>query len=275
MSYWWIKYKESIVLIFLVVFCLTLIGSPFNQQVQSVRNFFYYLLAPSQKISFEMLQDNSRLTKNIISLVNLREENLNLQEENYRLKSQIQQSREALTENERLKALLAYKNESAYYGQLARVIGSEPENCYTSIWVNKGREDNVIQNMVVLAYQRGSIGLVGRVVEVQPRSARILLITDQESELRVINERTRYESVAKGENNFSLRLRYFLNEADIKPGDILVTSGKGGIFPSGLKVGILTDTFQEEDKLFKGGIAIPEINPGLLEEVLILNTIKK
>lgn len=275
MSYWWVKYKESIVLIVLVVLCLTLIGSPFNQQVQSVRAFFYYLLNPAQKLSSEMLQDNSRLTRNILSLVNLREENLNLQEENYRLKSQIQQSQEVLSENERFKALLAYKKDSPYYSQLARVIGSEPENCYTSIWVNKGREDSITENMVVMAYQRGSIGLVGRVIEVLPQSSRVLLITDQESEVRVINERTRYESVAQGENNFSLRLRYFLNEADIQPGDILVTSGKGGIFPSGLKVGILTEAFQEEDKLFKGGKAVPEINPGLLEEVLILNTVRK
>jgi rod shape-determining protein MreC len=275
MSYWWVKYKESIVLIFLVALCLVFIGSPFNQQVQSVRAFFYYLLSPTQKISNEMLHDHSRLARNILSLVTLREENLNLQEENYRLKIQIQQSREALAENERLKALLVYKKEAAYYSQLARVIGSDPVNCYTSIWVNKGREDNVAENMVVLAYQHGSIGLAGRIVEVLPQSSRVLLITDQESELRVVNERTRYDSVAKGENNFSLRLRYFLNEADIKPGDILVTSGKGGIFPPGLKVGILTATFQEEDKLFKGGIAIPEINPGLLEEVLILNTVRK
>ncbi|MDD5492026.1 MAG: rod shape-determining protein MreC [bacterium] len=275
MSYWWVKYKESIILIFLVALCLVLIGSSFNRQVQSVRAFFYYLLNPSQKISFEMLQDNSRLAKNILSLVNLREENLDLQEENYRLKSQIQQSREALAENERLKALLAYKKESPYYGQLAKVIGSEPENCYTSIWVNKGAEDSITGNMVVLAYQHGLIGLAGRVVEVQPRSSRVLLITDQESEVRVVNERTRYESVAKGENSFSLRLRYFLNEADIKSGDILVTSGKGGVFPPGLKVGILTEAFQEEDKLFKGGKAVPEINPGLLEEVLILSTVRK
>ncbi len=275
MSYWWIKYKESIVLIFLVALSLFLIGSPFNQQVQSVRTFFYYLLSPSQKVSFEMLQDNSRLAKNILSLVNLREENLNLQEENYRLKSEIQQSREALAENERLKALLAYKKESAYYSQLARVIGSEPENCYTSIWVNKGREDNVLENMVVLAYQHGSIGVAGRIVEVLPQSSRVLLLTDQESELRILNERTRYEGVAQGENHFSLRLRYFLNEADIAPGDILVTSGKGGIFPPGLKVGTVTENYQEENKLFKGGIALPEINPGLLEEVLILNTVKR
>jgi rod shape-determining protein MreC len=275
MSYWWVKYKESLVLIFLVALCLALIGSPFNQQVQSVRTFFYYLLSPAQKISSEMLQDNSRLTRNIRSLVNLREANYDLQEENYRLKSEIQQSREALAENERLKSLLAYKKESPYYSQLARVIGAEPENSYTSIWVNKGREDNVAENMVVLAYQRGSVGLVGRIVEVLPHSARVLLITDQESELRVLNERSRYESVAQGENNFSLRLRYFLNEADILPGDVLVTSGKGGIFPPGLKVGILAQAFQEEDKLFKGGVAVPEINPGLLEEVLILNTIRK
>jgi len=275
MSYWWIKYKESIVLIFLVALCLVLIGSPFNQQVQSVRTFFYYLLSPSQKISFEMLQDNNRLAKNILSLVNLREENLDLQEENYRLKSEIQQSREAMAENERIKAFLAYKKESAYNSQLAKVIGSEPENSYTSIWVNKGREDTIAENMVVLAYHHGAIGLVGRIVEVLPQSARVLLITDQQSELRVINELTRYESVAQGENNFSLRLRYFLNEADIKPGDSIITSGKGGIFPPGLKVGRITETFQEEDKLFKGGVAIPEINPGLLEEVLILNTVRK
>jgi len=275
MSYLWVKYKESIVLIFLVILCLVLIGSPFNKQVQSVRAFFYYLLIPAQKISNEMLQDNSRLAKNILSLVTLREENLDLQEENYRLKSQILQAQEALSENKRLENLLAYKKESVYYSQLARVISAEPENCYTSIWVDKGSTDAIEVNMVVLAYQRGLIGLAGRIIEVLPQSSRVLLITDQQSELRVINERTRYESVAQGENTLSLRLRYFLNEADIQPGDTLVTSGKGGIFPPGLKVGTLFKTFQEEDKLFKGGLAQPEINPGLLEEVLILNTTRK
>lgn len=275
MSYLWVKYKESIVLLFLVILCLFLIGSPLNQQVQSARTFFYYLFIPAQKISNEMLQDNSRLAKNILSLVTLREENLNLQEENYRLKSQIQEAQKALSENKRLENLLAYKKESVYYSQLAKVIGVEPENCYTSIWVDKGSEDAIAVNMVVLAYQRGLIGLVGRIIEVLPQSSRVLLITDQQSELRVLNERTRYESIAQGENNLSLRLRYFLNEADIQPGDTLVTSGKGGIFPPGLKVGTFNKVFQEEDKLFKGGLARPEINPGLLEEVLILHTIRK
>jgi rod shape-determining protein MreC len=270
MSYFWVKYKESIVLLLLAAFCLLLIGSPLNKQINVLRNLFLYLVNPSQTIVTELIQDNTNLSRNILSLIRQREENLNLQEEVYRLKNELIRSREAQSENDRLKNLLVFKKEASPSAQAARVIASDPANCYTSLWLDKGADDGIQLNMVAIAYQRNGIGVVGRIVELLPQTSRLLLITDQESGIRVTDQRSRYDGEAQGENSNDLRLRYFLDEADLQTGDILVTSGKGGVFPPGLVVGKVAKAFLEEDKLFKGGSVVPEIDPGLLEEVLLL-----
>jgi len=270
MSYFWVKYKESLVLLLLIAFCLLLIGSPLNKQINILRDLFLYLVNPSQTITTELIQDNTNLSRNILALFRQREENLNLQEEVYRLESELIKSREAQAENDRLKNLLVFKKEASPNAQAARVIASDPANCYTSLWLDKGANDGVQLNMVAIACQRNNIGVAGRIVEVLPQTSRLLLVTDQESGVRVTDQRSRFDGEGQGENNNDLRLRYFLDEADLQPGDIMVTSGKGGVFPPGLVVGKVEKVFLEEDKLFKGGSVIPEINPGLLEEVLLL-----
>ncbi len=270
MSYFWAKYKESIVLVILVLLCLMLIGSPLNKQANVLRNFFQYLLQPSQEITTELVQDNTNLARNISALFGLREKNIDLQEQVYRMQGQLQSVRETLSENERLRAMLAYKKSASRALLAAQVIASDPANCFTSIWLNRGSEDGVKVNTVALAFQAGKIGVAGRVIEVQPQSSRLLLLTDQDSEIRVIDQRSRFDGVVTGENSNSLRLRYFLFESDLQAGDDIITSGKGGIFPAGLMIGTITKSYLEEDKLFKGGTILPEINPGLIEEVMLI-----
>lgn len=271
MFYLWNKHKERVVLLFLVGLCLILIELPLNRQISVLRNFFLYLLQPSQKITTELIQNNTKLAKNILSLVRLREENLNLQEENYRLRSQIIKAQDIISENDRLRNLLSYKKEINTRVQLAKVINSDVYNNYTSVWIDKGSYAGIKNNTVVMGQQHGKIGLVGRIIEVLPKSSRVLLITDQESQVRVTDQRSRFEGLIQGGNSQNIHLSYFLGEADIQVGDVVVTNGKGGIFPPGLRVGVMSKTFLEEDKLFKGGLVVPEVNPSQLEEVLLLS----
>lgn len=268
------KHKENILLLILVIMCFILISSPLSQHFRNLRFLFLSVFCPGQKISAEFIQDNRNLIARVYSLLKVREDNLDLQEQVYRLKEQLNKAQEALSENKRLREFLRYQEELKLDGQLAKVIGSNPRDRYTSIWLNKGSMHGVEVNAVALGYQKGEIGVIGRIIEAWPENSRLLLITDQESEVRVVSQRSRCEGILQGENTAHVRLDFFLNDADIQVGDMLVTSGKGGIFPPGLKIGVITKVFVEQSKLFVGGFAMPVVDPGQLEDVLLLRKIR-
>lgn len=268
------KHKENRVLLILVILCFILIGSPLSQHFRALRSLFLSVFIPGQKISMEFIRDNHRILTSVYALLKVQEENLDLQEQVYRLKEQLNKYQEALGENERLRGFLRYKKELNLDGQLAKVIGSNPRDRYTSVWLDKGSMHGVEVNAVALGYQKGEIGVVGRIIEVSLQNSRLLLITDQESEVTVVDRRSRCDGILKGENMVDVRLAYFLNDADMQPGDVLLTSGKGGIFPPGLKVGVIKKVFGEQNKLFTGGFAAPVVNLGQLEEVLLLRKVR-
>lgn len=88
-------------------------------------------------------------------------------------------------------------------------------------------------------------GLLGRVAEVGNRSARVLLINDLNSRIPVVIESSRERAVLAGDNSASPRLQYLPITTRVKPGDRIVTSGHGGVFPSDLPVGVVTTVAKE------------------------------
>ena len=85
-------------------------------------------------------------------------------------------------------------------------------------------------------------GLVGRVAEVGERSARVLLLTDINSRIPVVIERSRDQGILAGDNSDNPRLLYLSHGSQLVPGDRVVTSAAGGAFPPGLPVGIVKST---------------------------------
>lgn len=193
-------------------------------------------------------------------------------EQNQRLKRQIaqftlqlQMFEELAEENKRLKRLLAYQAPAPFKRVTAQVIARSPDTWHRQIMVSVGSQQGVREGSPVST----EAGLVGRVIKVTPGTSVVRLISDPLSAVSVIDSRSRDVGIINGRYEAQASLEYLRQHADIRPGDLLVTSGMGR-FPKGLPVGLVQDVERRPDRMN------PEILVGLLadlnrlEEVFVL-----
>ena len=166
-------------------------------------------------------------------LASLRSENARLREENERLIHWQLLARRLEGENQSLRDLLRLKPGPPARHIAARVVADTGGAFARSVLVNAGTLDGVRQKQSVLS----SEGLVGRVVQVGRRSARVLLITDLNSRVPVVVGDRRLHAILAGTNGDRPVLRYFVGDDVVAEGDFVMTSGQGGMFPPGLPVG--------------------------------------
>ena len=142
-------------------------------------------------------------------------------------------------ENERLRGLLNYLGEEETDIVTARVIGTVPGNWFDEFTINAGEDQGIRNNMIVYSKD----GLIGKVIYTAGNYARVLSIMDDASGVSVLVERTRDNAVlsAVPGTDDTLELLYLRNDADIVPGDKIITSGLGGVFPKGIEIGTVTE----------------------------------
>jgi rod shape-determining protein MreC len=153
---------------------------------------------------------------------------------------------------------------------VAEVIAREGMPWFRSITINKGREAGVALDAPVLS----PTGVVGRVISVGPRAARVQLLQDRDSGAGVLIERSRVKGVVSGQVGFAesssgdLVMKYVPEAADVVVGDVVVTSGQDRIYRKGLVVGRVH--FVSPGSLFKEVLVEPSARFEKLEEVLVV-----
>jgi len=203
---------------------------------------------------------------NYLALVSTRRENQTLRESVRQLNVRIIESQDALLENERLKMLLALKGTIALPSVAANVIGEDSAPWYRSIVVDRGSVDGLAEGMPVMA----TSGVVGRVVKVAANSARVLLLTDHASSIAAMIQRSRARGVLKGKGGGFCSLEFTAREDDVKVGDLVTTSGVGGVFQKGKVLGEVTMVRKGEYGMFQTIDVRPAVNTFHLEEVVVL-----
>ncbi|MDD3183627.1 MAG: rod shape-determining protein MreC, partial [Alphaproteobacteria bacterium] len=134
-----------------------------------------------------------------------------------------------------LRELLKYKPEPSLAFISARVIGDTGTAFVRSLIVTAGRLQGVKQGMAAMTGE----GLIGRVVEVGEWTSRILLITDMTSRIPVMVMGSGDHAILTGDNSLTPKLMYLPQDADVRPGMRVMTSGHGGVFPPNLPVGVI------------------------------------
>jgi len=172
-------------------------------------------------------------------------------------------------ENKRLRRLLDLKEHSIYECLASSVIAREPGNWFQALLLDRGERSGVKKNSIVVTPE----GLVGRVIKVNKSSSQVLLITDPGSEIGALVQRTRIQGVIQGRKR-DLILKYLPLEADVREGDLVLTSGlEGGLFPKSLVIGRIKKIEPSHPQdLFLKIVVIPEVNLSSLEELLLLKT---
>ena len=195
------------------------------------------------------------------SLATIHERNENLSQDKERLIHWQSVARMLEAENQALRAQLKYVPGPQASYVSARVIADTGGAFAHSLLLNIGYQPGVDKGNAVVTGE----GLVGRVESVGGRATRVLLISDLNSRIPVLIEATRTRAILAGNNSKRPRLIHLVSGATVSPGDRIVTSGHGGVFPVGLPVGLV-------DAVNEGGISVlPFVPRDRLEYVRILD----
>jgi rod shape-determining protein MreC len=181
-------------------------------------------------------------------------ENEKLKTENLLLQGRMQKLAALTEQNVRLRELL---NSSALVNEkveVAELIGMDPNPFTHRIIINKGERDGVVLGQPVLDAR----GLMGQVVELMPYTSRVLLLTDTTHSIPVQVNRNGLRAIASGTGNPErLELRHVADTADIKEGDLLVSSGLGQRFPAGYPVATVREVIHDSGQPFAIVRAVP------------------
>jgi rod shape-determining protein MreC len=181
--------------------------------------------------------------------------------------------KEVEAENARLRELLRFAqiNPLSDYrgGQvIARVISRGPSNYLSSLTIDLGSEHGIKAGMPVVTER----GLVGRVYKVGPTSSIILPLTDPSSGVPAMVKRSSSRAVGmvNGKAGIQPVMEFIAQDADVSPGDEIITSGLGGNFPKGITIGQVLEVHKRDFNMYQEAVIRPTVNFDQLEFVLVI-----
>ncbi|NQT90289.1 MAG: rod shape-determining protein MreC [Candidatus Omnitrophica bacterium] len=174
--------------------------------------------------------------------------------------------KEIETENSRLRKMLEFKERSPLKFKAAGIIGRDSSNLSDTIMIDQGTSAGVKKETVVVA----EAGLIGHVIEASSGISRVMLITDANSRVSAVVSRSRQMGVVYGTSTAVCELRYLSLDADVKPGDEVMTSGFSQIYPKGLLIGAVIKVEKEPTGLSLIALLKPSVDISATEEVLCI-----
>lgn len=265
--------KKTWALVFVLVslFCLIFFVARGRVQMPVSSQAVSLVLSPFQSAVSWVGNELRRGTAFIWEMLTVYEQNEMLRNEVTQLREQNLTASEYAAENERLRALLGYKQAALQFDLVAaRVIGRESATWSSMIVINKGLGDGVQKDMAVVTEK----GLVGRVVEAGPNSSEVQLILDPRTSVGTLVQRpeSRVAGIVEGDldNPTMPRMVNIPKTADVIVGDVIVTSGFGGIYPKGLIVGLVSELKNDTGGLLKVAILEPAVDFQRLEDVMVI-----
>ncbi len=201
----------------------------------------------------------------------LRQENAQLEADVARLQAQVIDLQQQVRETQLLSTLLSFVRanpENEYVS--AAVIGVDASPFLRYVIINRGSDDGLRRGMPVVTHQ----GLVGRIASVLPNAARVQLITDSSSHINVELQKSGAEATLDGSLTGDLSLQSIPQDAQVDIGDVIITSGLGGDYPSDLIVGQVSGVRRRPSDLFQTASVQPVVDFAALKVVLIIKNFR-
>jgi len=257
--------------VFFLAVIILLIFLHYLKVLRPVENLIFICSQSVERSAYKVSNKVSGFFNLIISIRNLSEENGVLLSENQRLLLENTKLKEAREENRFLRELLDLKEESGISGLPAEVIGRNPDSLVQSIKIDQGKSVGVEEGASVIA---GGGFLVGRVIESYYNTAKVLLITDQNSVINVLVSGSRANGNISGQHGLGLLMDMIPQTEVVNVGDEVITSGVDDELPKGLIVGEVVRVESSANQLFQKAQVKPYINFAKLEHVLVIGTIE-
>ncbi len=192
-----------------------------------------------------------------------------LKAENARLTARNIELEEAQQTAQRLEELLDLRNTYNLQSIVARIISGPTDSWAFSVVIDKGSVAGVRVGMPV----SNAMGAVGQVIECAANTAVVRLLTDEGSSVSAMVQSSRAQGMLEGSANSSLRLTLIRTDQSVNAGDVVVTSGLGGVFPKGLPVGKVATIEKNPGSTYYDITVEPYYRPETLEEVLVVTSL--
>jgi rod shape-determining protein MreC len=206
------------------------------------------------------------IQENYLTMSGFKAENEKLRRRIQELEVERHRLLEADAVNRKLQQLLEFRSQLPSKAVTASIIANSASSWFQGCILDKGSADGVQKNMAVVT----PLGVVGKVVSVTKRSAKVILLTDANSGIDVLVQRTRSRGIVSGSLDNGTVLKYMKRSEDVQVGDRLITSGVDGVFPKGLLVGTVIKVNKQHLGLFQSVEVLPAVQSSRVEEVLVV-----
>ena len=240
-------------------------GGPDEQDTRLIRIWAVDAVTPFERVLVRVQNGADDVWHNYFFLRGVRAENRQLKEQIEQMRLNEVRLGEDAAQARRLQSLLAFKEQVIAKTVPAQVIGSSGSDLTRSIYIDKGSDDGIAQDMPVITAR----GIVGKVLRVYPSTSLVLLINDQTSGVGALLEKSRLQGVVHGTPNGELMLERLMSDEQVAPGETVLSSGGDQIFPKGLPVGTVTQVSPGKE-MFLNIKVKPAADLNRLEEVLVV-----
>lgn len=201
-----------------------------------------------------------------VDLRDVQMENEALKRELQTLQVRLQEERAQAQRAENLRQLLELRERAGVETVASEIIAGPADIEFRDMTIDKGSLDGVGRDMAVIS----PAGVVGRVMLASPRAARVQMLIDRNAAAGAMIERTRAQGIVVGQGT-TLRMDYVPGTADVKEGDLVVTSGIDKIYPKGFVIGTV-ESLDRGPGSFHDIVVRPSVDFTRLEEVLVVTT---
>jgi rod shape-determining protein MreC len=255
LSFLFYKHIDKTILALAVALSIVLLTRSEESKLNASRTILATLLYPVDRIGDrfaridELTEENLRLKELAAGLYHERERLIQFRDERLRLRN-----------------MIGLREDSFYRFLPCEVIARSASRFHNSISVDRGSSDGVRNGMAVVGYR----GLVGRVTQVFPHSSLVLLLNNKSISVSCIDKRSRVVGILEWERENLFSLDFVGKEEDVQPGDTLITSGFGRLFPKNFPVGTVFRVTEERGGLSRKVGVVSMTNLRTIEELFIV-----
>lgn len=207
---------------------------------------------------------------NIASNLTASKESLSdLKKENQRLTAKVAELSESKKTATRLEKMLKLKSTYNLKSTAAKIIGTSGDGYTSTVTIDKGSSDGMKLNMPVTS----SVGVIGQIIEVSRSTSKVRLLTDENSGISAMVQNTRAQGMLHGQADGTLKLDYVTTDSDVKVGDIIITSGIGGVYPKGLPLGTVSAVDKSTNSVYYTITVKAQATMENNEEVLVITSL--
>ena len=254
------KTHKKFVIPIAVVLCLIMISLSLNRAEPTFfESGIGYILSPIQKVNTLVSDWFASKFNALVNINDIENENEKLKEQVYALQTEVDRLKLIEDENKKLSETLKVDQKYSNYPKVgARIIAKDTGNWYDIFLIDKGSQDGLEKNMVVIA----SGGLVGKIVETGINYSKVVSIIDDTDSVSAKSLRTDDIGFIRGdlENQGSCKMEYVDSDAEIMKGDEIVTSHLSEIYPPGITIGYVKEIVTDDNTLTKCAIVTPTVD---------------